>query len=445
MLEKIKFVILFIIFLPLTAQFPGTALMPLKEVRNVFGGSGSEINNSMVRTADGGYALAGRTLSNDGDVSGNHGGADFSIVKFSSHGNIEWKKTFGGSANDNPGTIIQTADGGYAIIGTSLSNDGDVSGNHGSSDIWLIKLNSSGILQWQKTFGGTKEETGSSIIQTSDGGYTLAGHTNSNNGDVTMNQGNFDFWVIKVTSMGILQWQKTFGGTGIEDLNSFIQTSDGSYIMAGNTSSNDGNVSGNHGGVDFWVVKINSTGTLQWQKAFGGTNGEIAYSIVQTSDGGYTLAGRTGSNDGNVSGNHGLQDFWVIKINSVGTLQWQKTFGGTDNDVGQSMVQAADGGYVIAGNTQSNDGDVSGNHGSSDIWVIKLNSTGILQWQKALGGTAYDEDFTIIQTPTGYLVAGRTNSNNGDIAGPVNGSFDFIILRLDTNGNNIRLYDDIAL
>ncbi|WPO83396.1 hypothetical protein SD427_03380 [Chryseobacterium sp. JJR-5R] len=445
MLEKIKFFILFLGFLTIKAQFPGTAVMPIKEKRNIFGGSGSEIDNSMVRTTDGGYALAGRTLSNDGDVSGNHGGTDFWIVKFSSHGNVEWKKTFGGSSNDSPGTIIQTADGGYAIIGTSLSNDGDVSGNHGSADIWLIKLNSSGILQWQKTFGGTKEETGSSIIQTSDGGYTLAGHTNSNNGDVTVNQGNFDFWVIKVTSTGILQWQKTFGGTGIEYLNSFIQTSDGSYIMAGNTSSNDGNVSGNHGIVDFWVVKINSTGTLQWQRAFGGTKGDVANSIVQTGDGGYTLAGHTESNDGNVSGNHGSVDIWVIKLNSAGTLQWQKTFGGTGSDFGQSIIQTTDGGYAVIGFTQSIDGDVSANHGSSDIWVTKLNSTGILQWQKALGGTAYDEGFTIIQTPTGYLVAGRSSSNDGDIAGPVNGSSDFLVLRLDTNGNSIKLYDDIAL
>ncbi len=447
MLRKTKFFVTFFLgLLSVTGQVPGTAVMPLKETRNIFGGTGSEVDNSMVSTADGGYAIAGRTLSNDGDVSGNHGGADFWIVKFSSHGNIEWKKTFGGSGNETPRTIIQTSDGGYAVTGSTLSNDGDVSGNHGTttSDIWVIKLSSTGALQWQKTFGGTTNEYGKVIIQTSDGGYMLGGETNSNSGDVTGHQGNFDFWVVKISSTGVLQWQKTLGGTGTEYLYSLIQTSEGGYIMTGQASSNNGDVSGNHGAVDLWVAKISNTGTLQWQKTFGGTNSDYGQVIIQTSDGGYTITGNTQSNDGDVSGNHGGTDYWVIKLNSAGTLQWQKTFGGTGNDVGRSMIRTADGGYVVAGNTQSNDGDISGNHGSSDFWVLKLSSNGTLEWQKTLGGTSSDVAYAVIPGQNGYWVSGPSSSNNGDIAGPVNGSGDFLILKLDANGNNVRIYDDIA-
>ncbi|WPO83394.1 hypothetical protein SD427_03370 [Chryseobacterium sp. JJR-5R] len=447
MLRKTNFfILLFLGLLSVSGQFPGTPAIPLKETRNIFGGTGSEFNNSMVSTADGGYVLAGRTQSNDGDVSGNHGIADFWIVKFSSHGSIEWKKTFGGSDNDAVGNIIQTADGGYAVTGSTQSNDGDVSGNHGTAtnDIWVIKLSSTGTLQWQKTFGGTNNDYGKVIIQTSDGGYILGGETNSINGDVTGFQGNFDFWVVKISSTGVLQWQKTLGGTGTEYLYSLIQTSEGGYIMTGQASSNNGDVSGNHGAVDLWVAKISSTGTLQWQKTFGGTNSEYGQVIIQTSDGGYTIAGYTQSNDGDVSGNHGGTDYWVIKLNSAGTLQWQKAFGGTGNDAGRSMIRTADGGYVVAGNTQSNDGDISGNHGSSDFWVLKLSSNGTLEWQKTLGGTSSDVAYAVIPGENGYIVSGTSTSNDGDVAGPTVGAGGFLILKLDTNGNNVRLYDDIT-
>ncbi len=441
------FVLLLTAFSGIAAQVPGTFIVPLKEMkmRNVFGGTSYDGMSSIVRTSEGGYATAGYTQSNNGDVAANQGANDFWVIKYNNRGSMVWQKNFGGTADDTARSIIQTSDGGYVIAGDTASNNGNVSGNHGTIDMWIIKISSSGVLQWQKSLGGTGFEYAFSIVQSTDGGYAVAGRTESNNGDVSGNQGGNDFWVVKLSSTGTLQWQKTFGGTSGEIANSIITTADGGYAIAGTTQSNNGNVSGNQGANDFWVIKINSTGTLQWQKTFGGTGIDVANEIVQNADGSYTVTGETRSINGNVSGNHGGIDFWVINISSTGALQWQKTFGGTGNDAGRSIIQTTDGGYVVAGYTASNDGDVSGNHGSDDSWVIKLNSTGALQWQKALGGTNSDSAYSITQAANGsFVVTGGATSNDGDIVGPANGLTDAFILNLDANGNVIRLYEDTA-
>ncbi len=203
-------------------------------------------------------------------------------------------------------------------------------------------------------------------------------------------------------------------------------------LWLGGTFSNDGDVSGNHGIVDSWIVKLNSSGDIIWQKCFGGTDDDVAFSIQQTSDGGFIVAGYTSSNDGDVSGNHGGGDYWVVKLDSSGTIQWQKCLGGTDNDEAKSIQQTSDGGYIVAGETWSNDGDVSGNHGNSDYWVVKLNSSGDIEWQKCLGGTVKDIAKTIQQTSDGgFIVAGYTNSNDGDVSGIHGDYYDFWVVKLN--------------
>lgn len=433
-------VLLFTAFSKINAQFPGTSIIPLKEIpkmRNVFGGTENDEMYSIVRTSDGGYATAGYTNSNNGDVSGNNGPRDFWVIKYNSRGSMVWQKTFGGTNDDTASSIIQTSDGGYAIAGYSFSNNGNVSGNHGLVDMWIIKISSSGALQWQKSLGGTANDYAYSIVQSTDGGYAVAGETKSNNGDVSGNHGARDLWVVKLSSAGTLQWQKTFGGNDDEVAKSIIATADGGYAVAGYTQSNNGDVSGNQGDRDFWVIKINSAGTLQWQKTFGGTLVDSAATIVQNTDGSYTVAGDTSSNSGN-----GTYDFWVIKISSTGALQWQKTLGGTGDDWANSVIQTTDGGYVAAGYTGSNDGNVSGNHGNYDLWIVKISSSGALQWQRALGGTNFDTASSVIQSANGsYVVVGYSSATDGDIMGPANGLRDAFIVNLDTNGNILRLYD----
>jgi len=321
----------------------------------------------------------------------------FSFFTSFAQPSLEWQKCLGGANEDGAYSIQQTSDGGYIVAGYTGSNDGDVSGNHGDYDYWIVKLTSSGTLEWQKAFGGiygTGYTIAHSIQQTNDGGYIVAGYTDSNEGDVSGNHGYDDYWVVKLTCSGTLEWQKALGGTGVDDASSIQQTSDGGYIVAGETQSNDGDVSGNHGNSDYWVVKLTSSGTLEWQKALGGTSYDVAFSIQRTSDGGYIVAGYTLSNDGDVSGNHGSGDYWVVKLTCSGILEWQKAFGGTDYDYAYSIQQTNDGGYIVAGGTNSHDGDVSGNHGWSDYWVVKLNSgSGIEEW------TMDDAGITIYPNP----------------------------------------------
>ena len=218
-----------------------------------------------------------------------------------------------------------------------------------------------------------------SIQQTKDGGYIVAGSAESNNGDVTGHHGQSwyaDYWIVKLDSYGNLQWQKSLGGSSYDYSGSIQQTNDGGYIVAGNSQSSDGDVTVNHGGNnygDYWIVKLDSYGNLQWQKSLGGTNDEALSSIQQTNDGGYIVAGYSDSNNGDVSGNHSTNyDYWIIKLDSIGNLQWQKCLGGTDNDKANSIQQTNDGGYIIAGSSNSNNGDVTGNHGNNDYWIVKL-------------------------------------------------------------------------
>jgi hypothetical protein len=391
-----------------------------------YGGSDSDIANCIIQTTDGGYVVAGYSMSNNsGDVSSTHGHSDFWIIKLSSSGLLEWQKCYGGSNWDKANSVVQTRDEGYVLAGETYSNDGDVSGSQGNSDCWVIKLSSDGSLEWQKCYGGSNWDKANSIIQTRDGGYALAGGTGSYSG------GNS--WVVKLSSDGSLEWQKVYGGVDLTEANRIIQTEDGGYAVAGYTMSN---INGNHGGCDYFVVKFRSDGFMEWQRCYGGSAHDIAHSIIQTTDGGYAVAGYVNSNNsGNVSDNHGGSDYWIIKLSTQGILEWQKCFGGVDYDEAHSIIQTIDGGYVVAGFTYSNDEDVSGNHGDSDYWVIKLSSSGSLEWQKCYGGSATDIAYSLIQnTEGGYVVAGYSLSNSGDVSGNY-GDEDYWVIKLDNNGN----------
>jgi hypothetical protein len=342
--------------------------------QKALGGTKSDAAYSVQKTGDGGYIVAGESKSTDDDVSGNHGGSDCWVVKLNSSGIIEWKKSLGGSLDEGYySRIIQTADGGYCLVTKTSSSNGEIaSGHHGGEDCWVVKLSNIGGIEWQKALGGTRGEAGFSLVQTSDAGYIIVGGTYSNDGDVSGNHGNSDCWVVKLSNSGAVEWQKTLGGTNDDYFLSIKQTADGGYIIAGGTNSNDGDVSGNHGDYDTWIVKLSSSGAIQWQKALGGSGGEEIESIIQTTDEGYIAAGYTESNDNDISGNHGNTDYWVIKLSSVGIIEWQKALGGTGNDYARSITITG-GGYVIAGYSTSNDGDVSGNHGGGDFWIANLS------------------------------------------------------------------------
>ena len=299
-----------------------------KPINSLIGGSGTERAESIQQTADGGYIVAGySTSSANGDVSGtNNGSDDFWIVKLDSNGGIVWDTLIGGIGFERAFSIQQTADGGYIVAGSSGSSaSGDVSGtSNGGQDSWIVKLDSNGGIIWDILIGGSVTERAESIQQTTDGGYIVAGFsTSSANGDVSgMNNGGFDSWIVKLDSNGGIDWDTLIGGSSTEVARSIQQTADGGYIVAGYSSSSaSGDVSGtNNGGIDYWIVKLDSNGGIVWDTLIGGNGTEISESIQQTADGGYIVAGySTSSANGDVSGtNNGNDDYWIVRLDSNG-------------------------------------------------------------------------------------------------------------------------------
>ena len=339
--------------------------------------------------------------------------------KIDAHGNIEWQKSLGGSDSEAGASIIQTADGGYVVAGSAASHNCDLTGNHGGFDFWVVRLNNKGDILWQKMYGGSQEDYALSLSTTA-GGYMVAGHTLSNDGDVQGNHGGMDWWIIKIDETGNLIWQKCLGGSNDDQANSIQSTADGGCIIAGWEDSNDGNVSGNHGIGDYWLVKLDKSGNIQWQKTYGGTGLDEAWSVRMTNDGGYIVAGSTGSYDGDVSGKRpsgpGDYDVWILKVNNAGNIQWKNCYGGTANESGYFIQLTSDGGYIVAGSSSSINYDLTCNSGQTDAWVFKINNAGDLQWQKSIGGNNNDEAYSIQPlNDGGFIVAGYTGSS--DIAG----------------------------
>jgi len=409
------------------------------------GGSGDDSGYSYTITSDGGYLLAGYSNSNDGDVSGNHGNYDAWIVKLDHGGNVVWKKCFGGSKKDQAFDIIQTSDGNYVFDGASSSQNGDVSTNKGGLDYWIVKIDTNANIIWERTLGGTLDETAGNIQQTSDGGFVMIGFTISDNGDVSGLHDSTDYWLTRLDSHGFIVWQKCLGGSSGDYGTSVRQLSDGGYIVAGRSASNDGDVSGNHGGVDCWIARLDSSGSILWQKCYGGSqNEEDAYAIPAL-NGGFIVGAITRSTDGNVTAtNKGFDDYWVIRMNSSGNIMWQQTYGGCCDDDDHYITSTADHCYLLAGHTYSDDQEVSGNHGyAADYWLIKIDTFGNLLWQKCMGGsdgTYGDRGFKAEQTSDGgYVMFGRSDATDGDVAGGNHGGFDYWIVKLspDVVSNSI--------
>jgi hypothetical protein len=412
---------------------------PALEWQKSLGGSSDDRAESIQLTNDGGFITAGSSESIDGDISGNHGKNDFWVVKLDSALNILWQKSLGGSENDRPHSVQQTFSGGYIIAGQSASSDGNVSYNHPdwegypTADYWIVRLGASGNIAWQISLGGNDYDAAKAIYQTTDGGFIVAGSSNSNNGNVTGNHGNSDYWIVKLSDAGSLVWQKCLGGSGYDNASSVLQTVDGGIVVAGYSSSNDGDVSGNHGGDDGWIVRLDATGNIQWQKCLGGSDDDRLNSIEQTIDGGFIIAGESESNDGDVSGNHGSNDGWIVKLNVSGDIEWQHAFGGSNYDKAKFIQQTTDGGFLVAGYSESHDGDVTINQGEYDYWIVKLDSAGNMEWQKSLGGSDADEANCIRQTVDGgFIVAGASESNDGDVSGN-QGDYDCWIIKYSCN------------
>lgn len=416
------------------------------------GGSSVNIAYSVIQTSDGGYVCAGYTASNDGDVSINKGNEDALLFKLNGSGQLQWVKTYGGSGFDYFYKIKGTKDGGFILIGTSTSSDGDLTSNKGSYDLWVVKTNSLGVLQWQKSFGGLGIEIGFDIIQNTDGTFFACGRSGSNGGDVTgYNGGSSDEWVLKFSITGNLIWQKCLGGLGLEAGREIIKTLDGNILVIGQADMNDGDVSGVHGSAsqksDAWLTKLDTTGALMWQLCYGGSDLEIGYSLAFTNDSGAVVCSWSSSIDGDVTNNKGYGDYWIFKVNKLGNIMWEKSYGGTFGENPYSISATSDKGFIVFGHSTSTDGDVSGNHsGTYDNWIIKLDSVGVLQWKKCLGGTSVEYGYYAKQAAdNGYILVGGAMSSDGDVT-VKKGVVDAWVVKLNAyvgmedNSNNAKIY-----
>ncbi|TKJ36898.1 hypothetical protein CEE37_14375 [candidate division LCP-89 bacterium B3_LCP] len=305
-----------------------------------FGGNCRDFGFCVQQTSDGGYIIVGRTASYGA------GDKDVYLIKTDASGTEQWSRAFGGSSYDMGNSVQQTSDGGYIITGTTWSY-GD-----GGSDVYLIKTNCSGTEQWSRTFGGSSDDMGLSVQQTSDGGYIIAGHTES------FGAGDTDAYLIRTDISGIVLWHRTFGGSERDESNCVQQTSDGGYIIVGNTRSYD-TING-----DIYLISTDVSGNEQWCKTFGWDMEEEGYSVQQTSNGGYIIVGNTKSY-GTLIG-----DIYLISTDISGNEQWCKTFGGDEAEDGWSVQQTSDGGYIIVGFTHSYGA------GKSDILLIKTDANG---------------------------------------------------------------------
>jgi predicted secreted protein len=365
-----------------------------------------------VQTNDGGYAISGYTSSFGS------GGNDAWLVKTDSVGNIEWNLTYGGPLEDTFSDMIKTTDGGLVLCGYEASFG---SGNY---DTFLMKVNASGVIVWNQTYGGAGGDIGSVLLQTSDGGYVIVGATNSSGA------GNQDVWLVKTDATGTMQWNKTYGGTGLDSGWAVVQNIDGGYTVAGRTASYGA------GGNDFWLIKTDTTGNMVWNKTYGGTGTEQANYMIKTSDGGYLMFGPT------TSFAIGGQDAWLVKTDASGNMMWNRTYGGAGNEFCLYLLQTSDGGYAFCGSENSFGA------GGTDVWLVKTDATGNLLWQKTWGGPNNEDAYSMIQTSDGgYVLVGGTRSFGYGTATPASSDWyviktdsEFGLAQIDSTANSVTLY-----
>ncbi|WP_255150168.1 PKD domain-containing protein [Halorarius halobius] len=350
---------------------------PTERWNRTFGGSQASEGQAVATTDAGGYVVAGYATAD--------GNRDGQLVKVSSDGTTVWSHTYGGSGDERAYDVTPTSDGGYVMAGVTRPN-----GVHsdGGRDMWLVKVDGSGDRVWTQTFGGPVADHAQSVIETADGGYAVAGWTNST-GAARKN-----VWLVKVDSTGTKEFARTYGGSGVDKGQALVQTADGGFAIAGWTNSSGS------GQDDMFLVRTTSSGDKQWSKTYGGewNEGVFSHGLTTTSDGGFALAGWT------ETFSIGADDMWLVKVDSTGTKQWSNAYGRSLNDVATSVIQTADGGYALSGYTRTYDGD------GYDSWLIKTGSEGAEQWNLTFGGGGTDVGTDLVQTDGGYTFAGYTSS-----------------------------------
>jgi hypothetical protein len=354
-----------------------------------YGGTALDYGRVVIAASDGGFAIIGTTYSYGS------GGGDFWLIKTDSDGIVEWSQTYGGTELDDGRCIIETSDGGFALVGYTQSFG---AGNH---DVWLIKTDSGGIVEWSQTYGGAERDRGYHLIETSDGGYLISGWT------MSYGAGENDAWLIKTNSDGIVEWSQTYGGAESDYADSVVETTAG-YAIVGRTFSFG------LGDSDVWLIKTDLSGNMLWNHTYGGIEREYGISLIQTDDG-YVIAGTTASFGA------GGRDFWLFKTDGNGVMLWNQTFGGPGREEGMSVIETSDGDLAVFGFICSYDVD-------GDFWLIKTDSHGVEKWNQVYGGSGREDGRCVIETSDGgFILLGETSSYSA-------GSNDFWLIKTDSLG-----------
>ena len=422
------------------------------------GGKHAEYLYDAIATPDYGFILAGSSLSdkNGSKDESNKGDLDYWLWKMDEKGNLEWQKSFGGNKVDLLQSVALTYDGGFILGGTSSSDKGTIKTDacKGQEDFWIIKLNAKGQEMWQKTIGGSGMEKLLSIAPTKDGGYILGGTSSSDRNDTKgiddpygkweNSKGNLDYWVVKLDSEGTVEWQKTLGGKYHDELKSIHQTLDGGFILGGYSNSpvSGNKTAPNFGLGDYWVVKLNEDGNVQWQQTYGGDGDDNLFSLIPTKDGGYLLGGNSNSGATNSKSktNKSGTDFWVIKVDAIGFIQWQDTYDFGKYDVLTSLVENKDGSFLIGGYAQSELGNKqkttsktvkADKEGISDYIALKIDAEGKERWSKTVGSKGDEVLRKLLETRDGgYLLAGTSNGGISRDKKTAKGGNDFWVVKL---------------
>lgn len=411
--------------------------------QKTIGGDANDILMEVQHLADGNYILGGFSYSEPtGDkTTPRLGEGDYWVLKVDSAGSILWQNSYGGTSNDVLSSIKPTSDGGFILGGTA------------SGSYLVIKIDSVGTSEWQKTYGGSGDDELQIALPTNDGGYILGGYSDSYlfpYGNKTEPSILIDYWIIKIDSTGNIEWQRTLGGSGNEFFQDLVQTSDNGYLICGHSPSG---ISGNKtapliGLDDYWIIKLNPAGATQWERSIGGTKVDMAETVIETADKGFIIGGHS---DSNISGNktqnkRGMNDYWIVKTDSIGNVEWDRTYGGSDLDFESALNITADGGYIVGGYSSSKlTGDKSETRiGMYDFWLLKLDSAGIIEWQNTLGGIGADILTSVEEMPDHcYIIGGYSDSQiSGDKTDARKGYSDYWLVKLFPCDSAITFYYD---
>jgi len=396
-------------------------------------------------TTDEGEPTTDDTMVTDDDPGGDDDDGNTQVPPDGFSGVIDWTRSLGGSQIDQATGITASADGNFFVVGTTYSNDGDITDKQGNdADYWVIKMTPTGTVLWSKTYGTTEDELANSIEATNDGGFVISGYSRGHNCGPNSNAGFHDYWLAKFDASGASDWCQNFGFSGSDQGFDAFQTADGGYFATGYFDVSASNGQGNddrsnqgalHGVGEYWAIKMDASGEFIWRRYFGGSNNDRSYDALQTPDGGFILAGASESDDFDITDSKGSYDLWAVKVSADGDKVWTKSYGGSEIDIGYSMTPTSDGNYLFAGDARSADQDITNSYGNADMWVVKIGPSGNKISQKNYGGSRFDSARKIKQLSSGnYVMVGSTRSNDNDVS-IGNGENDAWMVLIDNNLN----------